>query len=139
MKSLMTQILDAVRDGKDFLEVEDHNGKVVGKLHISPDLFDVADKHVGGIEKNKVIVKVREMAVAEEMAAVGDDVLEVDKVVALHGGLLGKIVEVSQGYLDRPYYKIFLQNADGVYGDPEDELNYGYYYARQLRDYGRGI
>lgn len=139
MKDIFLEIYNAVKAGKRQIELEDGNGRHLGTMQISPDLFRAFERYENNVQEHIKVTKGREEAVAEEVATVGDETLPVGREVTVKGGLTGKIVQVTKGYKDRPYYRIFLQSAEGVYGKPEDECNYGYFYARNLRDYGRGI
>jgi len=135
---LINQILDAVRAKKKLVEIEDASGKVIGSIKFSDALYKKYEAFLAACDRDDKIAESRAAAVEAEIKAVGDEVLPLDQEVMVNGGLVGRIVEVTKGYMDRPYYRIFLQNGEGTYGDPKDESNYGYFYARQLRNYGRG-
>lgn len=135
---MVSDIMDAAKDGRDYIDIKSDSGAVVGQMTITPDLLREMKRYLDSVERSKKEVETRQQAVAKEVAAIGCEVLPIGQSVTVHGGLEGVVIEISHGYKDRPYYKVFLKNAEGIYGDPEDERNYGYFYARNFRNYGRG-
>lgn len=137
--SFRPQLEKALELGLDHIVIRSDSGNEVGRITITPDLIRAFLKIQDDIKRDGEIAKTREQNVAAEVEAVGGEVLPVDQEVVIQGGLTGRITEVTKGYMERPYYRVFLQNAEGQYGDPKTESNYGYFYARQLRNYGRGV
>lgn len=133
------QTMVALKKGMIRSEIIDASGKVVGHFEASPDLLRAFDTLRENKERDDDIKNRRDNAVDEEIAAIGDEVLDIDTVVEMKGGLKGIVTQISRGYRERPYYRVFLENGEGTYGDPHDESNYAFLYSRDLKNYGRRI
>ena len=137
--SFRPQLEQALQLGLDHIVIRAENGKEVGRMTVSPDLIRSYLKIQDDIKRDDEIADARRKNVEEEEKQVGNEILPIGQEVEINGGLRGRIEEVTKGFMERPYYRVFLQNAEGQYGDPKVESNYGYFYARQLRNYGRGV
>lgn len=89
------------------------------------------------IKEARMVKNTREEAVRREVFIIGDVVLPLQQEVTYARDMrVGKILSVSVGYADRPYYRVQFHDEKGEYRVPAPEEHCTQLYARDLVNYG---